>query len=622
MTMRQVTLEATLSLVGPILTKSTTSGRPGVDAPWARTGGAIYLPYSLVRGRLRQSLEELALAGADGLTPADVEEWFGPRAGSAGRGGRPGPVPQPSDRFDPERGLLRFRDFVLDGMSPRDDAVRVRIRMDDARGAADEGALQVLESPFAPGETVRFKGQIEFFARDEAEQDRITLWVRRGLRWTTSFGAGRTIGFGRVDAADVSVLGAPRAIAPVTQATTGTVRLGLKIRLLAPFCVAKYAPEGNLFESDEALAGGILRGVLAALLKVLGGRRPWEPIDVCQSSPAGWEALAAHFDKIRITHAFPAAFSAQGTASRPVVPPLSLVKAKGETGYLDVALCDGPMLLGDPPRAPAFSIDWKDDRDVRRDFGWSQPQREMRVRPAIEPEKRRAKQAQLFAYEMVLPEGYVWLAHLDLKRVPAADRTAVEGQLRSLFAGGLSGIGKTKASATVEVVPAGEVPAPASPDGIHVVTLQTPALLCDPCLLDETSGAAELHQAYQETWDGLAGKALDLIRYFARQRLAGGYLTLRYQPDRPYHPFLLTEAGSVFVLKARPGQEERASECIADWQLHGLPLPQWAVDLYSDAQNRGDAWNRCPFRPQDGFGEIVVDLPCHRDRKPKECGQS
>ena len=64
-----------------------------------------------------------------------------------------------------------------------------------------------------------------------------------------------------------------------------------------------------------------------------------------------------------------------------------------------------------------------------------------------------------------------------------------------------------------------------------------------------------------------------LVRFFARQRLAGGYLVLRHQPGKPYNPFLVTEAGSVFVLRPRPGKGDDANKRLDDWLEHGLPLP-------------------------------------------------
>ncbi len=79
----------------------------------------------------------------------------------------------------------------------------------------------------------------------------------------------------------------------------------------------------------------------------------------------------------------------------------------------------------------------------------------------------------------------------------------------------------------------------------------------------------------------------------------------------PYNPFLLTDAGSVFVLEAEAGQQPLAQTKIDDWLQFGLPLPDWAVKRY------GDHGSTCPFRRVDGFGEIAVNLPCHTSPAPR-----
>ena len=53
-------LDVKLTLVGPLFTQATNPGASGIDAVMARDrDGRPYLPYSLVRGKLRQSLEAL-----------------------------------------------------------------------------------------------------------------------------------------------------------------------------------------------------------------------------------------------------------------------------------------------------------------------------------------------------------------------------------------------------------------------------------------------------------------------------------------------------------------------------------------------------------------------------------
>jgi hypothetical protein len=54
---------------------------------------------------------------------------------------------------------------------------------------------------------------------------------------------------------------------------------------------------------------------------------------------------------------------------------------------------DKEIRLGTRP----FAIDWKNGGSVQAEFGWAELQRELRVRTAIDRERRRAKDDQLFA---------------------------------------------------------------------------------------------------------------------------------------------------------------------------------------------------------------------------------
>jgi hypothetical protein len=295
-----------------------------------------------------------------------------------------------------------------------------------------------------------------------------------------------------------------------------------------------------------------------------------------------------------------------------VTAPLSLVKANHR--LYDVALFDGPMLIGSPPAAPEFAVDWKSRADVQQLFGWAEPERELRVRTAIDAERRKAMEEQLFAYEMIIPRGITWHCQLDLSAVPSVDRTKVEEQLRDLLGHGLQGIGKTKSRANIEIEASGIVP-PRHPskhaqrDGFWVVTLQTPVLLCDPAKLPQTS----LLTAYDEVWSQLSTRSLKLKHFYSQQSLAGGfYLHRRFQPGTDYSPWLLTDAGSVFVFEAMPGQQAQAQACIDNWLAHGLPLPDWAATQY------GDHWTTCPFLREGGYGEIAVNLDIHWSAQPDE----
>ena len=313
---------------------------------------------------------------------------------------------------------------------------------------------------------------------------------------------------------------------------------------------------------------------------------------------------------MRFTHAFP---TFEGQATRPVIAPLSLVKV-GEKLF-DVAIASDPMLIKSDDqkwKAPEFAVDWKSNEKVQKEFGWADPERELRVRTAIDSERRKARDEQLFAYERIVPNGIDWYCQIDLGAVPDPDRMKVEAQLRDLLANGLRALGKTKARAAIEVqstIHAKHISQNTPRDGQWIITLQTPTLLCDPNEIAQSG----LLTAYRNVWKQLSADSLDLKHFYAQQSLAGGrYLWQRFQSGKDYSPWLLTNAGSVFVLKPELGQETKAQDCIGQWMAQGLPLPNWAENRY------GNHWTTCPFLPEGGYGEIAVNLEIHWAKYPQE----
>jgi hypothetical protein len=43
------------------------------------------------------------------------------------------------------------------------------------------------------------------------------------------------------------------------------------------------------------------------------------------------------------------------------------------------------------------------------------------------------------------------------------------------------------------------------------------------------------------------------------------------------------------------------------WLKSGLPLRKWAKEKFTRDSHSGDYWSNCPFIPQNGFGEILVN---------------
>jgi len=140
-----------------------------------------------------------------------------------------------------------------------------------------------------------------------------------------------------------------------------------------------------------------------------------------------------------------------------------------------------------------------------------------------------------------------------------------------------------------------------------IVTLQSDALMLNPWII-KSGSPQELSELYRQYWNEVSHGGCDLIQYFASQRAMGGYLGMRFKTGADYAPHLLTSAGSVFVLSF--SKPEEAGQARTDWIAKGLPLPEWTRERYGDGSGRVD-WRRCPFTPEDGYGEVAINLESH-----------
>lgn len=595
--MIQVTLNVALTLEGPVLTKSSTPGRYGVDSLMAvDSKGRYYIPGSLIKGKLREAWSDLQDA-ADGEVIVVPEKWLGDSSENK---------ENKITAVDPYRGVVHFSDFIHEGISRQDTLHRIKIN--EELGTVETGQLQVIESPFAAGEKVCFHGRISFIEADEKTLNKVSTAIEIGLRWMTNVGAYRTIGFGRL--VNVAISRIPATVAVTEKSLANNpAHITMTITPSAPFCISRRRLSRNLFESDSVIPGGVIRGAIASSWGAFINKGLCPEINA-EFDPARPE-LCRHFDTIRIRHAFPMRVEKE---ERPIKPPLSLVKID-KKGYYDVALCSDPTLIDG--KAPEFSIDWKDRSNVDTDFHWAEPERELRVRTAMEQKFRKAKDEQLFAYEMIVPDGHKWCSVVDLNHVPDDERPLLIEQLRELLSHGLNGWGKTKVSSNVQIDDCKMEDLNIKHfSGFYIVTLQTPAIFCDPLTFTEGSGKDELYATYSNVWEQISGGALKLKHCFASQSFAGGeYLRRRFQNiNKEYRPYLLTDAGSVFVLDVK--NESDAEKKIKEWLAQGLPVPGWFSREYVRNGNAGDHWMNCPYLPQNGYGEIAVNLDVHWRKSP------
>jgi len=161
--------------------------------------------------------------------------------------------------------------------------------------------------------------------------------------------------------------------------------------------------------------------------------------------------------------------------------------------------------------------------------------------------------------------------------------------------------------------------------GEILLTLQADAIMLNPEDVRLLVIGEDLFQHYGNFWKEISGRdgagpCLELVDYFAHQNFQGGYLYHRYfgasereqNPDH-YYPYYLTGAGSVFRL--RVADENAARLCLQRWEHIGLDLPAWVLQVYG--QYGRDLWQNCPFVPENGYGEIAVNLNWHWDKQPK-----
>lgn len=590
-----------LSLRSPWLVHGNDPGRYGLSATQMRDHlGRLILPGSLLVGRIRAAWDEFP---AFGLNAENPTAWFGQEGPEPDRRARlwvadlslAAPAPDSQAETEPapdsQPQTEPQRRSAATGISPR-------VALGEASGAAADAQLLLIEQNHPPGQSLCFTGTWRAYL-DDAEAKRLSAALQAGLLWHSQLGAQRSVGFGELETASVEPKPLDAPIAP-RQVPSGP-RARLQLRIADPLCVAARGTRGNLFVSGDIISGGTLKGALAKLLAARHGQ------SIAELAKGG-DALARHFDALRVSHAFPACGDA-----RPAPLPLSLAAA-GDT-MQDLARWAEPGLLDG--HAPSFAFDWKTAQSDRAEAaqGWGKTRPHLRVRTAIDPATRASKNEQLFAYECRVAEAETrWLADIALPDLPAEQRAALWQSLADLIGDGLGPIGKTDAFASAslhdtapEVWPQGDL-AKLSTGATLRLQLNTPALLF--AAAEVVDGAApDLHRLYADAFSQLSDGALALCHFYASQRMAGGgYLHHRHfrprqaaqgRPPR-YLPLVLSEAGSVFVLSVKDADAARA--CLARWRHAGLPLPARVIDEH------GDGWQDHPYLPQNGYGEIAIDL--------------
>lgn len=593
--MKERTYLLRLVFEGPFLTHAVGTLGFGTDAAMQRYHGRPVIGGSLIRGNLRHAWNEFAtlLAGdPEGRVLSDsIDRWLGAES-------REGD-------FEPNRAAADFDMFwklAGDAGTAGAERHRHRIKIDPGTGQVEEGALQTIEDFCGAGAFPTFEGRLHARLEDDLDAEAFEGWVRKAVDYISAMGALKGAGFGRLSAAELSVM------TPVWRLWKGHAkpadpdRFGIVLHLDQPFCVGRpRTNDTNLVEGEDQIPGSVLKAVIA---RALG------------NDADALEELFA-INELIVTHAIPAR---AGAPIRGTALPLSLASFDGEVH--DLALKDKPVLLQtrDGVLAPAFVPDWKgkDWKAAREAFGDipSAPGRYLHVRTEIDSDSGVSKESRLFSQDCADPWGHVWCADLELGLIPPGERGRVCENLLRLFEQDLRGIGKTKARARVEVrsEPFGRSGRPRLlACGKFIVLLRTHARLlpaqldCDGCNSDNY-----LCKRYQDYWKTASEGRLRLSHHFARERRVGGAFYWRHyrRHEAHYAPEWLTEAGSVFVVEPT-GDGEAAADLLYDWGRFGLPPA---------ADRKDENWRTDPYRRENGFGEIVVNHPAqlrlielHRD---------
>ncbi len=625
-------LQVSLYLKAPLLSSGGEDAARGLSRRFFRNAqDQLVLPGSHVKGKLKEALREL-LPLLKQWSESDLDSWFG------------------KDTEDHPTHVqhvrLHFSDFILgQSQDPRADQHRTHIAINTKTGTSRENFLLTLEALFPSGTLTEWRGTISFFAADQVAAEAMRAKLETGLRWITAMGGIKGSGYGRLEKV-TSKLETPKPAPSGLSIDSDQRFYHLIFEFDSDLFVGGVVNKTNYRESQRVIPGAVIKGALAKFINELCGAPVQAPIDQSNVAVAQqFEHLVKAFANLRISHAFPAP---PGQNSRPVTIPLSVVK-DSQGNYCDVALCHEAG-IDQSGKAPEFQIDWKDPNAKDADFGWAQCTFVNKTRTRIEPQTRTAKAEALYTFQYLSPfarhsttpdeapaqradgkEAELkdrstapdktsparirWIANVTL---PAENPQEIAAELRQALDAGWCFLGKRRARFRVAPRP-NHAPAyiPQQEqgllvNGLAVISLQTEALLFDAYENARNEEVFDVHALYKKYWHEATSGACEMTEvFFARQQFSGGYVARQFQTltEGKYYPFVLTSAGSVFVLRAL---DKHAHGELKKLHESGLPLPKAIkAKLAGKGVPEDRIWQHCPFVPENGFGEININLKWH-----------
>jgi len=622
-----------IDVVGPLLTRSVDARHFSEDQLGLTVDGRPALPGTLVKGVLRSALSEIleSLSADHQEKKAELEDLvslcFGPPVAATSIGSQDAEDEKMDieQRWDPDRGGLNFSGHWLAGKDDCRSTTLTRIRISEATGTVEPGALVVARSPLQPGQVATFRGDVETWLPSDAI-DKFLHWFGKAKTLIGAVGGATTVGFGEVT--DIRISPVETLQPDESEFTSSVLEFGFALRLDRPFCFARPHGRGNVLSSQRHIPGGAIIGAVA---ETLG-----------KQEDRGLELLRRNLHAIHVSHGQASSSDASSSQGEQRASPLPLSLAcRGNGAPLDLA----SKFSGDQNDL-VFSPDWKPSH--RAAVAEAVPnwrpvdlRRVTVVRNAIDPMTGAAAESALFAFDAIDPSGHQWRFNAAID--PASMNTGDQGraeevldQFRRLLAMGLIGLGKTKARAAVELRDepwqqafAGaefDAEAQSQPGSTFRMLLVTDADLLGPVeQLHSTGGQRALRGLYQAYFDRAFGEGrLELQHWYTNEVLAGGrYIQGRFWRSKgkaPYRPHVKTSAGSVFVLRVADELDDAAVGELRASFAHacrfGLtPGPVLLESGAGDTVSTATRWQRHPWLPAQGYGEILLQPDLGLDKE-------
>lgn len=620
---QQYELTVSLTVKGPLISSGGGDATRGLNRVFSLNAAEQpVLRGSHVKGKLKEAMRELSAVLPDKIY--DLHILFGKEQEK-----------EDSNPRHPKRASLQISDFTLaEEPAPPRISCNTRVSMDRKTGTSREQHLQMFENLFDSGSSIKWIGTISFFSSDDKAARELGNQLEIGLKWITALGGTKGTGYGRLE--QVSTELTSYSSSPVVSLAIEGSGIPLCFEFIDDLLIGgQKKPKSNFVESEKIIPGSAVKGSLARFLNMVCGTNPaTEPVLQNNNAVAReFPFLAKYFSHLRFLHAFPAL---PDHTARPVVLPYSTVQIEAsadESRFGDVALLDGPV-LDKKNRAPRFLIDWKENNatvNLREWFGWGTPEIINKTRTAIEEKTRTAKEEMLYTFQYLTPyqvpgrddpdeekQRVRWFSRIMLPQMELAQRQRLLQELNRAIRLGWRHMGKRDARFRLvdngneaSVLPFASRKSTLSKGGLAVVMLQTDTLMFDAKALAEKKSGVDLHTVYKEYWNKITEGSCELQRFFARQHMSGGYLAKKIYPlySDCYYPYVLTEAGSVFVLKIL--NKAVGERKLSDFVENGLPLPPQIIALLPDGAPHWEYWKNCPYVPENGYGEIIINLDWH-----------